>query len=953
MSRKKLIPGAIKNAVMAAVLFAVFFSAFSTIQVLMEYGYQYTDALNKLAGLEERQAKAIAQANEKVGVYLQRRESALSLLALLLDEGGQAELEAVRPLIGLTALCVTDAQYRVLDGDPIAQVCPDYAAELGWPQDWEDGYTRAITGGVQGEAAHLLMARTLGDGRILIGVLPGEELGDEIDRAFRSLFELRQYTFGEHGFMIGYTPGGAETLYRPETLPEGCTAQSLIAAAEGSGVAFFGGDGYQVIRHDFADGSRYAAFISMRDVCSKRGKTTFLYALIFTLSTMLLYWYAHFLREDEERGILVCGEERAILGMGRRTVSARRMARMTLTAFAALAVMSYYLETFTSASGHRIDNAQRLYLLEQTREDSLRETQEDVLSYDADLVTLAKMAALVLEAAPSLCSAEGAARIADALGVDSIYVFDGAGRTQATNTVFTDFALSSSPEDQSFAFWNVVRGYDEVCIQEAQADDTAWHREMQYVGVARRDAPGMVQLGVEPDEYRKGLSMPLLSVIREMPAMGDGAFYFLVDEQGLIQGWPSQEYDGGPPQRLGLTEEELADGYSGYQWLADRQYFLTCRRIGEEYAFIAVPKRSVYGNDVAVMQVSVVMGMLIMAAAALLILVKRRIVRRLAAGRKGGLQESDSSGTDGGWDGAFGRFRCMNANEKLEALLRFFAVLAVVAAFLYYRWMDSQQEASSMLAYVLSLKWEHSLNVFSLTYVLWVVSAVYVAALLLCRALRWFMGTMSTRTRTIGVLLGNVLKYGAAFGALFYCLPLIGFNPAAVVATASFISFALTFGAQELIKDFLSGMFIIFEDSLRVGDRVVINGSEGYIEEIGLRMTTLVLEDGNAMMIHNSAVNEFTRRLHLAQVRIELSDPAVVETVRRVLLEELHRFGASLSRVIAEPYLERREEAEGVVLVCAQCRKEDVEVVEYELGGMVRRALLAGGVEGWRIAPKR
>ena len=92
MSRKKLIPGAIKNAVMAAVLFAVFFSAFSTIQVLMEYGYQYTDALNKLAGLEERQAKAIAQANEKVGVYLQRRESALSLLALLLDEGGQAEL---------------------------------------------------------------------------------------------------------------------------------------------------------------------------------------------------------------------------------------------------------------------------------------------------------------------------------------------------------------------------------------------------------------------------------------------------------------------------------------------------------------------------------------------------------------------------------------------------------------------------------------------------------------------------------------------------------------------------------------------------------------------------------------------------------------------------------------------------------------------------------------------
>ena len=954
MTRKRLCIGAVRQVLMCAALFFVFYQVFSVVQVFLEYDYQYTDTVSKLEGLEERHNRSVEWVEEKLDIYLDRRQKDLDLVAMLLNENVQEreKLEAYKSVIGLQALAVADAQYRVIGGDAIGELCPDYAARLA--QSWgeeSDSFAYFMTEEQNGEH-QILFAYQFDDGNLLLGSILMTALGEELQAEFSSLTELKQYTFGDRGFMIGFEPISGRLVYFPADLPVDDDAAALIEKARRGGITPLGADAYQIITHDFADGTRYAAFLSLQDICAKRDKTTTLYAMIFTLGTMLLYWYAGFLREDERRGALICRTERSVLGLRRHSVTLRRMGRMVLTLLVAMAVMSYYLETFTSASGHRINNTQRLNMVEQTAAIRKEEARANARAYDDDLVSMAQLTAMVLQAEPSLCSPEGVTRIANTLGVDSVYVFDREGRTVATNTVFTDFVLSDQPDDQSYAFWNVVRGYDEVCVQEARQDDSAWHREIQYVGVARRDAQGMVQLGVVPDEYRKNLSTPLLSVIGEMPALSDGAFYFIVDENGLVQSWPAEDYNGGAPERLGLTEEELRDGYSGNLWLADRQYFLTCRRLDGQYAFVAIPKSSVFSGDAGVMQSSVLVGAFIIALLALLLVIKRAVCAKLFAGRRSRPEKKEAK-RSGFILEAYERFHRKNSGEKLEALIRFFAGLAVVGAFLYYQWMDKHDEADSMLAYVLSKKWDHSLNVFSLTYVLWVVAATYFVAFALCRAIRWFMGIMSTRSRTIGVLLGNVIEYGAAFGALFYCLPLVGFNPAAVVATASFISFALTFGAQELIKDFLSGMFIIFEDSLRVGDRVNIDGSEGYVEEIGLRMTTLVLEDGNAKVIHNSAVNKFTRKLHLAKVRIVLDDPASVETIRRVLLSELHSFRAGIDKVIAEPYLERREEKEGVVLVYAQCRKEDVENVEFELGNMVRRALEYGGVKGWKMIERQ
>ncbi len=83
-------------------------------------------------------------------------------------------------------------------------------------------------------------------------------------------------------------------------------------------------------------------------------------------------------------------------------------------------------------------------------------------------------------------------------------------------------------------------------------------------------------------------------------------------------------------------------------------------------------------------------------------------------------------------------------------------------------------------------------------------------------------------------------------------LPFIDLAP--LFASAGIIGIALGFGAQSLIKDFLSGVFIISENQYRVGDVVDLEGAAGTVERVGIRSTILRDADGNVHYIPNGAV---------------------------------------------------------------------------------------------------
>jgi small conductance mechanosensitive channel len=86
----------------------------------------------------------------------------------------------------------------------------------------------------------------------------------------------------------------------------------------------------------------------------------------------------------------------------------------------------------------------------------------------------------------------------------------------------------------------------------------------------------------------------------------------------------------------------------------------------------------------------------------------------------------------------------------------------------------------------------------------------------------------------------------------------IGFDIAPLLTGAGIAGLAVGFGAQNLVRDVISGLFILLENQVRVGDVAVINGTGGLVEEINLRTIVLRSQDGAVHVIPNGAITSLT-----------------------------------------------------------------------------------------------
>ncbi|TDO47252.1 small conductance mechanosensitive channel [Kribbella sp. VKM Ac-2527] len=110
------------------------------------------------------------------------------------------------------------------------------------------------------------------------------------------------------------------------------------------------------------------------------------------------------------------------------------------------------------------------------------------------------------------------------------------------------------------------------------------------------------------------------------------------------------------------------------------------------------------------------------------------------------------------------------------------------------------------------------------------------------------------RAETIASLLCSTVTIVLTAVAVVMVLAELGFNILPVVASASIIGVALGFGAQTLVKDFLAGIFMIFEDQYGVGDLVDMEKATGEVLSVGLRVTQLRGEDGTIWYVRNGEV---------------------------------------------------------------------------------------------------
>ena len=117
------------------------------------------------------------------------------------------------------------------------------------------------------------------------------------------------------------------------------------------------------------------------------------------------------------------------------------------------------------------------------------------------------------------------------------------------------------------------------------------------------------------------------------------------------------------------------------------------------------------------------------------------------------------------------------------------------------------------------------------------------------------------RSETLHKLVKSAVRYTVYFIAFFQILATVGVNTTSIVASAGIASVAIGFGAQNLVKDIISGFFIILEGQFDVGDNVKIYNQAAFIAEgnvlsLGLRSTKIRSKGGEIYFIPNGTINQ-------------------------------------------------------------------------------------------------
>jgi small conductance mechanosensitive channel len=213
------------------------------------------------------------------------------------------------------------------------------------------------------------------------------------------------------------------------------------------------------------------------------------------------------------------------------------------------------------------------------------------------------------------------------------------------------------------------------------------------------------------------------------------------------------------------------------------------------------------------------------------------------------------------------------------------------------------------------------------------------------------------RAATMASVLASVVTGVVLTVAFVMILSELGLNIAPLIASAGIVGVAIGFGAQTLVKDFLSGLFMILEDQYGVGDTVDLGETMGTVEAVGLRITRVRGFDGVVWYVRNGEILRVGNRSQgwsTAIIDVAVAHGQDLARIQELVLETAHALAEDpdwQDKLVGEPELAGVEAVANdsvTVRLILKCAPNEHLPVQREL----RRRLLAGfAAEGIRLPP--
>jgi small conductance mechanosensitive channel len=188
---------------------------------------------------------------------------------------------------------------------------------------------------------------------------------------------------------------------------------------------------------------------------------------------------------------------------------------------------------------------------------------------------------------------------------------------------------------------------------------------------------------------------------------------------------------------------------------------------------------------------------------------------------------------------------------------------------------------------------------------LWIVFAIVfikVFSKIIDKLLR--VNNKGAKALTISKLSKNIVKYIVWFIVVMVLLSNFGVDLTPFLASAGVVGLAVGFGAQELVRDFISGFFIIFDGDFQVGDVIEVDDFMGAVLSIGLRNTVIENWKGQQKIINNGSIQSivnYSRANSVAIIDFGVAYDTDLQKLNEMMTEFLEMIFRKYEKIVEEP----------------------------------------------------
>ena len=598
-------------------------------------------------------------------------------------------------------------------------------------------------------------------------------------------------------------------------------------------------------------------------------------------------------------------------------------------------------------------------VISETRNNAQRVTEQ----HDEIHVDYGRHIADLLARNTGLKTPEMLGRMCEIVGADYLMIYDDQGREVMSNAPFVNLTFSHDKDSPSYDFRLLLSGVSSV-VHEAAMDELT-RLERQLIGVSMDDGNisdgyGALIIAVMPNtQYDNAMTLDQL-----MQAMtpSDGLCLGLDPENGNIRHASDPTLIGENAFNLGMTSQDAQSGIMDHFSLNGQRWYSCTSNDGELIYHSAVQANAIYRHlPITALLFS---GCFLVGFALLSLLLmwgytdksmdedgpevvedEAALAQRITHTR----QEANSP-----LDIVVEHLRLNHIGQTPERRTRFVfsltAGILLIGVLASLQISDGGQERFLILNYVLNGKWTPGVNLFAFARILFLTLSTTVAIMGLQLVTGVVCSLLQKRAETIVRLASSILQYVAVLSLFFTSFDSLGFDTRALLASVGVLSLTVSLGAKDLVADVLAGITIAFSDEYQIGDFIQINDFRGWVQEIGVRTTTLVNNDGNIKHFSNRDVRNIlnlSRRNCQYTINVTIAGDASLKEVEEILSRELPRIGESTPEIINGPEYKgvKGFSINGVIIsISAECKEHNYGKVRSKINREIRLILEENGI---------